>query len=324
MAVQSGEFLSYSAKGIREDLTNLIHIVAQQQTPFLEAIGAGVATSTKHEWQTDALAAPADTKKLEGDTLSLDSITATTRLFNYTQINFRTFAVSVTEQIVKKAGRQNEMEYQQAFKFGKEIYRDMERTLAGTNKGYNAGNSTTARETAPILAWIKTNVSKASDGSNPTGDGSNGRTDGTVRTLTESLVNTVMQSCYQSGAMPNLLLASPFNVLNIQKFTNNTTKMTMMSNADELGGVFKVFETPFGSLTIKPDFCMRSAANSDTVSELLILDTNFWKKCFLHDFMVLDVARTADSETPRQLRIEFALEASNEASSGIVADLAVS
>jgi hypothetical protein len=324
MAIQTGEFVTSSAIGMREDLINKISIVAQQSTPFLEAIPKGAATAIKHEWQTDSLATPADNAYLEGDTLSLNSITATARLFNYTQINYRVFAVSVTEQLVQKAGRQDEMAYQQVFKFGREIYRDIERTYVGTNRAYVAGNSTTIRKAAPVLAYIKTNVNKASDGSNPAGTGADARTDGTARAFTQSLFLDVMQQCYQSGATPNLLLASPFNMIKIQGFDNFTTKTMPMADTKTLGGSFEMINTPFGTVAMKPDFCMRSAATSDSVSELLILDTNFWQHCLVHDLMVKDVARVADSETPRQLRIEFTLQASNEKSSGIVADLAVS
>ena len=324
MAIQSGEFVTTAAVGLREDLVNKISIVAQQTTPFIEAIGKGVSTAIKHEWQTDALAVPADTARLEGDILALTSITATARIFNYTQVNDRTFAVSITEQLVQKAGRQDEMAYQQVFKFGREIYRDMERTFVGVNRAYVAGNSTTTRKAAPVLAYLATNVNKASDGTNPAGTGAGARTDGTVRALTQSLFLDVMQQCYQSGATPNLLLASPFNMIKIQGFDNFTTKTMPMNDSKTLGGNFEMINTPFGTLALKPDFCMRSAATSDAVSELMILDTNFWKTCLVHDLMVKDVARSYDSETPRQLRIEFTLEASNEKSSGLVADLAVS
>jgi hypothetical protein len=321
MAIQSNEFTTVSSIGQREDLVNAIYIVAQNEVPFIDSIGSTAVTAKRHDWQTQALATPANNKKIEGDTLSLDAITASVRLSNWTQINFKNFATSISDEIVNKAGRQSDMDYTKAFTKGREIYRDMERTFVGTNLGYTQPNNTTAGQCATVLSWIKTNYDKASDGSNPTGDGTNGRTDGTARTLTESMFSSVMQQCYQSGAQPNLILASPKNINQMQLFNNNSTKVVNINDGNRLGGTFDTIVTPFGTLTMRPDAMMRASGYSDAVSELLILDTNFWKKAFLHDLAVYEFARTADSANPIQLRIEFTLEACNEAASGIVADL---
>ena len=52
-------------------------------------------------------------------------------------------------------------------KRGKELKRDMETVLVGSNRGLNSGNTTTARVTASVLSWIKTNTDKGATGTDP-------------------------------------------------------------------------------------------------------------------------------------------------------------
>jgi hypothetical protein len=70
-------------------------------------------------------------------------VTPTTRWDNYCQISSKSFVISGTEDVVDKAGRDSEIDYQTILKT-KEIKRDMNFALI-QNGTYNAGNSTTAR-----------------------------------------------------------------------------------------------------------------------------------------------------------------------------------
>lgn len=80
---------------------------------------------------------------MEGDDVAFTAITPTTRWDNYCQISNKTFVISATEDVVDKAGRDSEIDYQTILKT-KEIKRDMNYALI-RNTTYNAGNSTTAR-----------------------------------------------------------------------------------------------------------------------------------------------------------------------------------
>ena len=46
----------------REDLSNFISMITRDETPFLASIGKTKATAIRHEFQTDSLAAPADSR----------------------------------------------------------------------------------------------------------------------------------------------------------------------------------------------------------------------------------------------------------------------
>jgi Family of unknown function (DUF5309) len=70
------------------------------------------ATNTLHDWQTDALAAPAENAYVEGDEFSAQAVTATTKYRNYTQISRKEIVVSRTQNKVNTAGRKEELAYQ--------------------------------------------------------------------------------------------------------------------------------------------------------------------------------------------------------------------
>ena len=66
MAQPTNTFDSYDSVGNREDLSNLISMVAVTETPFLSSLKNQNINSTYHEWQTLNLSAVADNKVIEG------------------------------------------------------------------------------------------------------------------------------------------------------------------------------------------------------------------------------------------------------------------
>ena len=50
MAIASNTFLTYSAKGIREDLSNVIYNISPEETPFVSNIGKGSISNTLFDW----------------------------------------------------------------------------------------------------------------------------------------------------------------------------------------------------------------------------------------------------------------------------------
>src|SRR5689334_19479972 len=130
MTIVANTFETFDAKGIREDLTDVIYNISPTETPFMTSVSKSKATQTKHEWQTDSLeSATTNNAQLEGDDIaSFTSQSATTRLANYTQIVRKDLIVSGTVDVVVKAGRKSEVAYQ-ASKRMKALKRDMETIL---------------------------------------------------------------------------------------------------------------------------------------------------------------------------------------------------
>lgn len=311
MTAPSNTYNAFSTIGIREDLSDVVYNISPTDTPFLNGAAKAEATNTFHEWQTDALAANADNKAVEGDDPTAASNAYTTRLGNRTQIAQKTTIISGTLEAVKRAGRKEEMAYQLA-KRSKEIKRDMETTLVGTNKAPVTGNSTTARELAPILAWIVTNYDKASDGSNPATSGSNARTDGTTRAFTETMLKSVLKQAWTSGGNPKVIMVGGTQKQTLSTFTGNATRMNQ-ADSKEIIAAIDVYVSDFGELKTVPNRFMRTR-------EALVLDLDYWAIAYLRPFQTNVLAKTGDSEK-RQLLCEYTLESRNEAASGIVADL---
>src|SRR5204863_2447935 len=151
--------------------------------------------------------------QLEGDDANTNSVTATVRLGNVAQISTKVARVTGTQRAVEHAGRDDELAYQEMLK-GLELKRDMELILCGTNQAKVTGNDTTARKTASVLSWIKSNTSKGTAGgaADPsTADGAGTRTDGTQIAFTEARLKTVLSSIWTNGGKPDVIFTGAFN-----------------------------------------------------------------------------------------------------------------
>src|SRR5690606_17205961 len=185
MAVIANTYLTFSAVGNREDLVDTIYNISPTDTPFQSMIGKVKATAVLHEWQPDALAAPAANAQLEGDDIdTFSAVAPPSRAQNRCQISYRNVIVSGTQDAVSKAGRKQEIVYQ-LMKRGKELRRDMEFILT-QNQAPAVGNASTPRQLRPLCGWYATNALRGAGGANGTPTAA--AVDGTQRALTESMV----------------------------------------------------------------------------------------------------------------------------------------
>ena len=95
---------TYTTKGIREDLADIIYNISPTDTPFMSGVGKNKATNTLHQWQTDTLSAVAANLDVEGATISYPTLSSTTKVGNYTQISSKACLVSATDDAVNTAG----------------------------------------------------------------------------------------------------------------------------------------------------------------------------------------------------------------------------
>lgn len=316
MAQPANTFSAYDAIGIREDLSDLIHNIAPTATPFYMMAKKSKATNTYHEWQTDDLAAAnASNAVIEGDDAATDASTPTARLGNYTQISRKVPRVTGTVDVVNKAGRGKEFAYQVA-KRTKEIKRDIESALLANN-ARAAGNDSTARELAGVPAWIATNTSAGSGGADPTGDGTDARTDGTQRAFTEAMLKGVLQACWDAGGEPDCLMVGGFNKQVVSGFTGRSANgADVMAKEGAVYASVDVYHHDFGDVKIVPNRFQRGR-------DALVLQKDMWSVATLRPLKQEMLAKTGDSMRS-QILVEYTLEACNEKSSGIVADLTTS
>lgn len=316
MSLPQNAFTTYSAVGNREDLSDMIYRIDPTDTPFMSGAEREKASAVNHEWQTQALAAASSSNAvLEGEDAVTDATTATVRLGNICQISDKVARVTGTQQAVEHAGRDNEMAYQEMLK-GLELKRDMETILVGTNQAKDAGNATTARKSASVLSWIKTNTSKS--GSDPSAaDGTGTRSDGTQRAFTEAQLKTVLAAIWESGGKPDTIYTGSFNKQVFSTFTGRATPMEDAKSKKIVASV-DAYESDFGRLKVVPNRFQRTR-------DVLVLQSEMWAVAYLNGRKMVSIplARTGDSER-RQMLSEYVLVSRNEKASGGVFDLTTS
>jgi hypothetical protein len=309
-------YQTYTAIGMREDLSNVIYNIAPTDTPFMNSIGKTSATAVNHEWQTDSLAAVGTNALVEGAAGSDITVTPTVRLGNLTQISGKTVKISGTLDTVNKAGRKSEKAYQLA-KVSSEIKRDMEAALLGNTVKSN-GNSSTARVLGGLQTWLNSNYSGGTDG--VAGSlGTTARVTGTDRAFTSTILNTVIQSTYTAGGAPTLLLVTPAQKVVASTFTGIATRFRDVPAAQQaqIVAAADVYVSDFGIIQIVPD---RFIPNTDNDDVAFLLDPEMAAVAYLRPFQTLELAKTGDAETT-QLLVEYTLEVKNQAAHGIIADL---
>jgi hypothetical protein len=326
MAIASNTFLTYSAKGIREDLSNVIYNISPEETPFVSNVGKGSIANVVYDWQTDALANAAANAQLEGDETAYDAVTATVRLQNYAQISRKTVIISGTEEKVNKAGRRSEVAYQIA-KRGAELKRDIEFVCVGTNQAAVAGNSTTARQTGSLQAFLKTNTSKdvtTGSGLTPGADPvyttipTAARTDSTtLRAFTEPLLKAVIQSVWKEGGTPKLLMVGPYNKTVVSSFAGIAeTRIAATSKPTTIIAAADVYVSDFGNVSIVPNRFQRER-------DAFVLDPEYASIDYLRPMQTMDMAKTGDADKKLMLA-EWGLRVMQEKAHGGIFDLTIS
>jgi len=316
MAIVANTFTRYSAVGIREDLSNVIYNISPEETPFISNIGRENVKNTYFEWQTDSLAAAsASNAALEGDDVaSFTAVSPTSRIGNYTQISTKNVVISGTLEALDKAGRRSELTYQLA-KLGSELKRDMESALLA-NQSPVAGNTTTARRTAGLPAFIKTNTDFGSGGADTAGIAA--RTDGTQRAFTEALLKTVIAEVWESGGTPKMLMVGSHNKQVASGFTGIATRFRDVPAGQQaqIVGAADVYVSDFGTVNIVPNRFQRAR-------DAFVVDPQFASMAVLRPIQQMELAKTGDAEK-RLMLVEYGLKVNNEAAHGIVADLTTS
>jgi hypothetical protein len=311
-------YQTYTAIGMREDLSDVIYNISPTDTPFFSSIGKTKATAVLHEWQTDSLAAASLSNfAVEGATASDATMSPTTRVGNRTQIAQKTIKISGTLQSVDKAGRKSEKAYQLA-KASSEIKRDMETSVLSNQIAAN-GDSSTARKLGGLQAWLNTNYSGGTDG--VAGSlGTTARVNGTNRTFTEALLQSVVKSVYAAGGNPKVLMVNPAHKQLVSAFTGIAAQRFMApSNAPTtIISAADVYLSDFGAISIVPNRFMTSTNSCDETA--FVLDPDMAAIAYLRPFQTNELAVTGDNEST-QLLAEYTLEVKNQAAHGIIADL---
>lgn len=302
MGILTSTYTTYDTTGVREDLIDIISNITPVETWFQSTIGSTRATQRYHEWLKDSLATAAANAQIEGNQVSATAITAPTRTGNYCQILGKYFAITETEEISNKAGRDSEVAYQKANKL-KELANDIEYAMI-VNSSSVTGATGTARQLKGLAGWITSNTI--------TGTGTENQP------LTQTLLDDGLQACWKAGGKPSNCIMGSFQKRKIDAFTTNTRNV----NADEkkLVSTVSVYEGSHGTVTLRLHHIMEDQLSS----KIFILgDMGLWKKAWLRPLKWKALPYTGFAEF-WGCEAELTLEARNEAGAAVIAELTTS
>lgn len=323
MAQESGTTDSYDfATANREDIVDKIFDISPTDVPISSLIGkASKATATKHEWEYDALAtADADNAAVEGDAFAYTDAVAPTKVANYTQIFKKTVMLSGTQQSVDSVANFGKMA-KQIMKRNQEIKRDVEASIGSNNAGV-VGTSSVARKSAGLRAIIETNSSKGATGADGGWNSGTGvfdaATDGTPRAFTKTIMDEVIQDCFNAGSEPKCMTVSGFVKNVFSGFMANSdvaqlrTNVTGNGTTTLVGGV-DVYVSDFGDIAVK-------ASRFQDQSSAFFIDPEYAGISILRKMQKITPAKTSDADK-HVILTECTLEVGNEAAHGVAADL---
>lgn len=311
MAKVTNAFSTYSAQGNREQLSNIIYNIDPFDTPIMSAIGRRNVQGRIFDWQTENLpTVDLNNAREEGFELSRSAAQATVRVSNTTQISERDATVAGSQEAADAAGKRSEMAAQMAL-MSKALKRDMESILS-QNQPRAAGNdSGTARKTRAIEHWITTNTSYGATGANPVSETA-AVTDGTLRTLTETMFNDILQTAYTNGAEPTMCVVPPALKRKISTFTGRSGSQIPVSKAEAVAAI-DLYRSDFGDIKIQPSRWMRTRT-------VLMLDPEYVAMAYFRNFQTVDIATIGDATT-KMIVAEWGVEMRNQAAHAKIADV---
>lgn len=194
-----------SAISNREDLLDVLTILAPEETPILSSANKERASSTFVEWTVDTLDAPQTSGVAEGAdvTAFTDKFSGRARLGNYVQKFRRDYMVSDLQEAVDSVGPAKVA--QAEAKAIRELKRDVEATLMGTQDFSIENGAGTAYGLRGLGDWI--------DSAGPSQVPSAFRTPADsihdTGTFTETTLNELITSIYRvTGSTNSLMLVA--------------------------------------------------------------------------------------------------------------------
>lgn len=327
MAQSANTYDSYDSNRNREEFANAIHMITPEETPLMSLLGREKVESRHPEWSTDTLATPVTSnQQLEGDEYNYSQITPTTRIGNYTEIARKSYIISRTQEKSLKAGPKSELGRERRKK-GVELKKDMEASLLA-NKASVAGAAATARVAGGFAAWLTSNDSRGSGGSdggfNSTTSVVDAATNGTQRAFSKAILDAVILSSYNNGGSPTTLMVSPYvkTVFSTLMQSANTPTIYNTVKGSEQATIYAAADTyrsDFGVIDVVPNRVM-AAVGATLARNALLIDPDMAAVGIFDDIMEDRPAKTGDAEK-RVLLCEFSLIMKNQAAHGIAADL---
>ena len=260
-----------SAVSNREDLLDVLTILAPEETPVLSSAPKSKASATFVEWTVDSLSAPVTTGVAEGSdvTAFTDKFAGRARLGNYVQKFRRDFMVSDLQNAVDSVGPAKIA--QAEAKAVREIKRDIEATLMSNNDRSVEDGGSTVYGLRGLGDWI--------DSSGPSDVPAAYRTPAasisSSGAITETVFNNLITSIYRvTGTTNSLTLVADTALRRVisdyARTSGNTDysvrQVTYNGEVSTIKLAVEMYESDHGMVSIvnmNPD-CAPDTSNKDT------------------------------------------------------------
>ena len=260
-----------SAVSNREDLLDVLTILAPEETPVLSSAPKSKASATFVEWTVDSLSAPVTTGVAEGSdvTAFTDKFAGRARLGNYVQKFRRDFMVSDLQNAVDSVGPAKIA--QAEAKAVREIKRDIEATLMSNNDRSVEDGGSTVYGLRGLGDWIDS----AGPSDVPAAYRTPAASISSSGAITEKVFNNLITSIYRvTGTTNSLTLVADTALRRVisdyARTSGNTDysvrQVTYNGEVSTIKLAVEMYESDHGMVSIvnmNPD-CAPDTSNKDT------------------------------------------------------------
>lgn len=294
-----------TAKEGKPSIEELITNISPKETPLFSSLSKGSAKQVKEQWQEDTLEDGADNAKAEGFSYTVEKPGNRSLLYNVCQIFWKGYGVTKTNQAIDKYGVKDELAYQMSKAMIK-VAKDAEYAILNnssiTYPASEVDGESTARKMGGIPYFVTTNVYENS---------------GTPRELTEALIATAQQDCWQAGGNPTDLYCCATLKKKIGTWLNVGRQRIAEQDEKKLHSGVDIYEGDFGTLTLKAHRDMASVALANSI---YILDPDYVQVLSLRPFEKVTLPETRSAKD-MGIEGEYTMKVKAEKAHAIIEDV---
>lgn len=325
--------LNNAARGgvVNESVMQKIWDISKIPLPFTDLIGTGSHDNSLTTWTQDTLQAQnLDNAAVDGqDITAYNNAGPGPRVGNHSQISTKAVAVSERAQSVNAIGG-NALSHQLMMR-QQELKRDIEGIMLTGQASVADDGATVAGKAGGLASWLETNVSVGATGAAGGYDTATGLTvtptPGTKRAGSEATLRDLLQSVWQNGGNPTVLMSVPAVIrkLSSYMFTSTAQIATITSDVGQKKGAkvaqgsVNVFVTDFG-ITVDMIANRLQPVVSAGVADLFILDPGLLELSYLKGVNVAPLAKVGLADK-RLMSADWTLKVLNEKGLGGYFDL---
>ena len=272
-----------SAVSNREDLTDVLTILAPEETPILSSANKQRASATNVEWTVDSLAAPSSAGISEGAdvTAFTDKFKGRAKLGNRVQKFRRDYMVSDMQEAVDSVGPAKIA--QAEAKAIREMKRDIEATIAGTQDEATENGAGVASQLRGLGDWLDSaGPSDVPAAYRTPADSIYTAAEANTTAFSESALNSIISSIFRvTGSASNLMLVADTGlrqvIADFARVSAGATESIRSVNYDGNSGSIKLsvdlYESDHGVVSIvnqNPDCAPSFGGNTATGSGYIV------------------------------------------------------